>query len=97
MILKVTQYVSLSSSIYYHIRLHPRQIDHNSMHYYWNNNVADIEDGVVVVVDSGKVYINSVYKKRTTAATTTVTSIYDASVILSTCNDRNMSDDNGTK
>ena len=33
------------------------------MHHYWNNNVAQVEDGVGVV-GSGKVDINSVHQKQ---------------------------------
>ena len=59
----MTQYVSLLSSIYYHIWLYPRQIDHNQMNHYWNNNVAEVGYGVVVVV-GGKVDIDSVHQKQ---------------------------------
>ena len=63
MILKATHYVSLSLSIYYHIRLHPRQIDHNPMHHYWNNYVAEAGDCVVVICGD-KVVINSIHHKN---------------------------------
>ena len=58
----MTQYVSLLSSIYYHIQLYPRQIDHNQMNHYWNNNVAEVGDGVVIV-GGGKVYIDNIHQK----------------------------------
>ena len=61
--LKATQYELLLSSIYYHIQLHPRQIDHNQINYYWNNN--DTEVGYSVVGGGGgKVDIDSVHQKK---------------------------------
>ena len=93
--LKATQYVLLLSSIYYHIQLYPRQIDHNQMNHSWNKNFTEV--GYCVVVGGDKVDINSVHQNTTTIATITDTFIYDASVILSTSNDGNMSDYNGTK
>ena len=60
--LKATQYVLLLSSIYYHIQLYPRQIDHNQMNHSWNKNFTEV--GYCVVVGGGKVDINSVHQKQ---------------------------------
>ena len=60
--LKATQYVLSLSSIYYHIQLYPRQIDHNQMNHSWNKHFTEV--GYCVVGGGGKGDIYIIHQKQ---------------------------------
>ena len=73
------------------------------MNHYWNNNVAEVGDGVVIVV-GGKVYLLIIYTKNSNNNNRNNRNrhrhrylIYDASAITSTRNNGNMSNDDDIK